>query len=131
MVIFGAPDPEYQPILSEISSTTSGSMTTTLSRISRCGFCRAERSSLSSTCGRTCFEFTIRPVPSATRRFPGAMVSGAYNSIFVIDTLEDASVVGAHFKLGGAFPFLGLPASELADLHADPWKPLIVVFKLI
>jgi AraC-like DNA-binding protein len=37
----------------------------------------------------------------------------------VIDTLEDACVIGAHFKPGGAFPFLGLPAGELADLHVD------------
>jgi AraC-like DNA-binding protein len=57
--------------------------------------------------------------PERYRRFPGAMVSGAYSSIFVIDTLEDASVIGAHFKPGGAFPFLGLPAGELADLHVD------------
>jgi AraC-like DNA-binding protein len=57
--------------------------------------------------------------PQRYRRFPGAMVSGAYSSIFVIDTLEDASVIGAHFKPGGAFPFLGPPAGELADLHVD------------
>jgi hypothetical protein len=47
------------------------------------------------------------------------MVSGAYSSSFVIDTLEDASVIGAHFEPAGAFPFLGLPAGELADFHVD------------
>jgi hypothetical protein len=47
------------------------------------------------------------------------MVLGAYSSIFVIDTLEEASVIGAHFKPRGAFPFLGLPAAEFADLHVD------------
>lgn len=57
--------------------------------------------------------------PERYRRFPGAMVSGAYSSIFVIDTLEAASVIGVHFKPGGAFPFLGLPAGKLADLHVD------------
>jgi AraC-like DNA-binding protein len=57
--------------------------------------------------------------PERYRRFPGAMVSGAYRSLFVIDTLEDASVIGAHFKPGGAFPFLGLLAGELADVHVD------------
>ncbi|HKD67366.1 MAG TPA: helix-turn-helix domain-containing protein [Candidatus Binataceae bacterium] len=57
--------------------------------------------------------------PQRCRRFQGTMVSGAYGSIFVIDTLEDASVIGAHFKPGGAFPFLGSPAGELADLHVD------------
>jgi hypothetical protein len=28
-------------------------------------------------------------------------------------------MIGVHFKPGGAFPFLGLPASELADTHVD------------
>ena len=27
--------------------------------------------------------------------------------------------MGVHFKPGGAFPFLGLPAGELADTHVD------------
>jgi hypothetical protein len=27
--------------------------------------------------------------------------------------------VGAHFEPGGAFRFLGVPASELADTHVD------------
>jgi hypothetical protein len=53
------------------------------------------------------------------KRFSGALVSGAYSFIFVIDTVEDASVIGVHFKPAGAFPFLGLPAGELADLHVD------------
>lgn len=57
--------------------------------------------------------------PERYRCFLGAMVSGAYGSTFVIDTLEEASVIGAHFKPGGAFPFLGVPAGELADVHVD------------
>ena len=28
-------------------------------------------------------------------------------------------MIGVHFKLAGAFPFLGLPAGELTDLHVD------------
>jgi len=37
----------------------------------------------------------------------------------VIDTREHVSVMGVHFKPGGAFPLLGAAASELADSHVD------------
>jgi len=57
--------------------------------------------------------------PERCERFSGALVSGAYGRIFLIDTAEDAAVIGVHFKPGGAFPFLGLPAGELADTHVD------------
>jgi AraC-like DNA-binding protein len=53
------------------------------------------------------------------RRFSGAMVSGAYRRFFVIDTREHASVMGVHFKPGGALPFLGHPAGLFADSHID------------
>jgi hypothetical protein len=32
---------------------------------------------------------------------------------------EKAFIIGVHFKPGGAFPFLGLPADDLADTHVD------------
>jgi AraC-like DNA-binding protein len=60
-------------------------------------------------------------------RFSGAVVSGAYSSFFVIDPLQHASIIGVHFRPGGAFPFLGVPAGELADTHVDLatlWGPL-------
>src|SRR5262245_54131344 len=53
------------------------------------------------------------------RRFSGAIVSGAYARCFVIDTREHASVLGVHFRPGGARPFFGLPARALADTHVD------------
>jgi hypothetical protein len=53
------------------------------------------------------------------KRFSGVMVSGAYRGSFVIDTREHASVMGVHFKPGGALPFLGAPPGALADAHAD------------
>jgi AraC-like DNA-binding protein len=53
------------------------------------------------------------------RRFSGAIVSGAYRGSFVIDSRAHASVVGVHFRPGGAFPFLGLPPGELANVHVD------------
>lgn len=57
--------------------------------------------------------------PERSRRFSGAVVSGAYRGFFVIDTREHASVIGAHFKPGGALPFLGLPPGALCDTHVD------------
>jgi len=43
----------------------------------------------------------------------GSLVVGAHSEFFVIDTAEQHTVVGVHFKPGGAFPFFGLPAREL------------------
>jgi AraC-like DNA-binding protein len=57
--------------------------------------------------------------PDRCRRFSGTLVSGAYGRGFVTDGLEEASIMGVHFEPGGAFPFLGLPAGELADTHVD------------
>lgn len=59
----------------------------------------------SGTTGRSC------------RRFRGAIVSGCYGSPFEIDTREHASVVGVHFKPGGAARLLGLRPGEIADAH--------------
>src|SRR5690349_10401952 len=53
------------------------------------------------------------------RRFSGSMISGTYTKPFVIDTREHASIVGVHFRPGGAHPFLDVVASELADAHVD------------
>jgi AraC-like DNA-binding protein len=54
------------------------------------------------------------------RRFSGSVVSGVFSRFFVIDTREHASMVGVHFKPGGAFPFLrGLPVVELANSHLN------------
>jgi AraC-like DNA-binding protein len=51
--------------------------------------------------------------PEKFRTVRGPLVVGAHSEFFVIDTAGQYSVVGAHFKPGGAFPFIGLPASEL------------------
>ncbi|MEO8184280.1 MAG: helix-turn-helix domain-containing protein [Deltaproteobacteria bacterium] len=53
------------------------------------------------------------------RRLSGAIVSGAYRAPFVIDTREHASIMGVHFKPGGAFPLLGALPGELGNLHLD------------
>ena len=47
----------------------------------------------------------------------GAVVSGASGRGFT--PAEEAFIIGVHFKPGGAFPFLGLPAGDLADTHVD------------
>ncbi|HEX9200905.1 MAG TPA: AraC family transcriptional regulator [Acidobacteriaceae bacterium] len=57
--------------------------------------------------------------PEQSKRFSGAVVSGTHSSPFVIDPRELVSVIGVRFRPGGAFPFLGTPASELADTHVD------------
>jgi AraC-like DNA-binding protein len=57
--------------------------------------------------------------PDRCRRYSGALISGAYGRGFVSDTFEETSIIGVHFEPGGAFPFLGLPAGELADTHVD------------
>src|SRR5215472_354774 len=58
--------------------------------------------------------------------YSGAIVSGPYEGFFVTDRAEDASVLGVHFKPGGASPFFGLSAYELANTHLDlalVWGP--------
>lgn len=59
------------------------------------------------------------PAHSKHRRLSGAVLSGPYSSILVVDAMQHESMLGVHFKPGGAFPFLGAPASELTDAHAD------------
>src|SRR5829696_1056954 len=57
--------------------------------------------------------------PEICSRFSGAVVSGAHGRGFAPDTADAAFIIGVHFKPGGAFPFLGLPAGDLADTHVD------------
>jgi AraC-like DNA-binding protein len=59
------------------------------------------------------------PAARRVQRYPGAIVSGALTSSFGIDPCEHGSSIGVHFKPGGAFAFLGVPAFELADAHVD------------
>jgi AraC-like DNA-binding protein len=55
--------------------------------------------------------------PENCSRFSGAIVSGAFGRGFA--PAAEAFIIGIHFRPGGAFPFLGLPAGELADTHVD------------
>jgi AraC-like DNA-binding protein len=49
--------------------------------------------------------------------FPGALVCGPHSNFFIIDTASQAEVLGVHFRPGGMFPFLKLPADELQNQH--------------
>jgi AraC-like DNA-binding protein len=57
--------------------------------------------------------------PEQCRKFSGAIVSGTYERPFLIDARQHASVIGVHFRPGGAFPFLGAWANELAGTHVN------------
>ncbi len=43
-----------------------------------------------------------REQPEQPKRFSGAVLSGTYSSIFVIDAMQHESMLGVHFKPGGA-----------------------------
>jgi AraC-like DNA-binding protein len=52
-------------------------------------------------------------------RLSGAVVSGAHGHGFTPESENEIVIIGVHFKPGGAFPFLGLPAGDIADTHVD------------
>ncbi len=47
-----------------------------------------------------------------------ATVAGPHSEYWVLETSAAASVVGVHFRAGGAFPFFDFPSSELHNLRA-------------
>src|SRR5215472_9444583 len=47
----------------------------------------------------------------------GSVAVGPFCRPFVIDTTEQADVLGAVFRVGGAFALFRLPAAELANQH--------------
>jgi AraC-like DNA-binding protein len=61
------------------------------------------------------FYFTERS--GSYKSFSGAVFSGPHARPLFVETRKH--VMGVHFKPGGAFPFLGVPASELIDTHVD------------
>jgi AraC-like DNA-binding protein len=48
--------------------------------------------------------------------FRGPLLSGAHSQYQVISTAAQAFVIGVHFRPGGGFPFLRMPAGELRDI---------------
>ncbi len=57
--------------------------------------------------------------PGALRARSGAIVSGAHTRSYLVDPRQRVSVMGAHFRPGGAFPFLGVSAAEIVDAHVE------------
>lgn len=47
------------------------------------------------------------------------IICGPHSSYFLLDTSVAISVMGVHFKPGGAAAFLGAPAGEFADRHVN------------
>lgn len=47
----------------------------------------------------------------------GAILVGVQSEFFVLDTAQQSSVIGVHFKPGGAFPFFNLGAGEFHNQH--------------
>lgn len=58
-----------------------------------------------------------RQNPVRFESFSGSVIVGPQTEFFVIDTACQQATMGVHFKAGGAFPFLGVPASELLGRH--------------
>ena len=57
--------------------------------------------------------------PERYQRFCGAVVSGAYSRAFVCDARQHRSIIGIHFRPGGAWPFFGAAVGELSDTHVN------------
>ena len=57
--------------------------------------------------------------PSQYQTSRGVVLVGVQSEFFMIDTAEQVSVMGAHFKPGGAFPFFNLPAGEFHNQHVS------------
>lgn len=62
--------------------------------------------------------------PTQLRAHSTALVVGARTQSFLVDPRQRESVVGVHFRPGGAYPFLGISPLELVDAHVpleDLW----------
>jgi AraC-like DNA-binding protein len=53
------------------------------------------------------------------RSYRGSWLSGPHSEFIIIDTAPDASMIGVHFRPGGASAFLGLPLDELRNSVVD------------
>lgn len=56
-----------------------------------------------------------------------SLMVGAYSRPGLLDTSQPVSVMGAHFKPGGAFAFLAMPADEMHNQDVDltdVWTPV-------
>lgn len=49
--------------------------------------------------------------------YGSSVVCGPHSEFFIIDTSEETTVLGIHFKPGGIYPFIKVPVSELHNIH--------------
>lgn len=56
-------------------------------------------------------------LPAGCQRLPGIVISGAYGGALDIDPMQHATMMGIHFRPGGAFPFFGAAIGELTNIH--------------
>lgn len=57
--------------------------------------------------------------PDTPLFFRSGVICGPHSEFFLIDTAQEETVIGVHFKPGGAFPFFKLPSSELHNSHVS------------
>ncbi|MBV9746951.1 MAG: helix-turn-helix transcriptional regulator [Acidobacteriia bacterium] len=57
--------------------------------------------------------------PERVKRLSGAVVAGTYSRALICDARQHRSMLGVHFRPGGALPFLGTPATALSDAHVS------------
>ena len=57
--------------------------------------------------------------PETFDRFSGAILAGPRSEFAVIDTASQRSLIGIHFKAGGASRFLKMPVSELENMEVS------------
>lgn len=60
-----------------------------------------------------------RPNSDRHDAFKHGWISGAQSKFLIIDALPHSTMIGVHFKPGGAAAFLGMPANELAGRVVD------------
>ncbi|HVJ15361.1 MAG TPA: helix-turn-helix domain-containing protein [Polyangiaceae bacterium] len=63
-------------------------------------------------------------IPGAVQTHSGAVVAGTRTRSVLLEWPHRASIVGVHFRPGGALPFLGISPAEIVDDHAkldDLW----------
>jgi AraC-like DNA-binding protein len=55
----------------------------------------------------------------SARRHSGAVVAGTRTRSYLVDPRQRTSLLGVHFRPGGAFPFLGISPSEIVDAYVQ------------
>lgn len=55
--------------------------------------------------------------PDRELSFSGAMICGPHSRYFLTESARPETILGVHFKPGGAAAFLGVPAGELFNAH--------------